>query len=94
MILRCLTPNYLYTFGLGTFYSPCLQMNDQFTWFALQLLTTSGRGRCNYKPLLFHLERLRSHYAYVKVSMLYGFNAFDKTVVYLLPSNTAVENYT
>ena len=62
-------------------------MNDQFTWFTLQLLTTSGRGRCNYKPLLFHLERLRSHYAYVEVSMLYGFNAFNRTVVYLLPSN-------
>ena len=40
-----------------------------------------------YKPLLFHLERLRSHYAYVKVPMLYGFNAFNRTVVYLLPSN-------
>lgn len=42
---------------------------------------------CCCKPLLFHLERLRSHYAYVKVPMLYGFNAFDRTVVYLLPSN-------
>lgn len=29
--------------------------------------------RVFYKPLLFHLERLWSHYAYVQVSMLYGF---------------------
>ena len=41
----CLIPNSFYTFGLGTFYSPCLQLNDQFNWFALQLLTTSGSGR-------------------------------------------------
>jgi hypothetical protein len=89
----CLIPNSLYTFGLGTFYSPCLQLSDQFNWFTHQLLTTSGCGRC-CKPLLFHLERLQSHYAYVEVSMLYGFNAFNRTGVYLLPSNTAVENYT
>ena len=94
MILRCLTPNCFYTFGLGTCYSPCLQVDDQFTWFTHQLLTTSGCGRCSYKPFFFHLERLRSHYAYVEVSMLYGVNAFNRTVVYLLPSDTAVESYT
>lgn len=29
----CLIPNSLYTFGLGTFYSPCLQTSDQLIWF-------------------------------------------------------------
>lgn len=38
-------PNSLYTFGLGTRYSPCLQLSDQFNWFTHQLLTTSGCGR-------------------------------------------------
>lgn len=42
MILLLPLPNSFYTFGLGTFYSPCLQLSDQFNWFTLQLLTTSG----------------------------------------------------
>lgn len=47
-------PNSLYTFGLGTFYSPCLQLSDQFNWFTHQLLTTSGCGR--------YLGRLEFYY--------------------------------
>lgn len=50
----CLIPNSLYTFGLGTFYSPCLQLSDQFNWFTHQLLTTSGCGR--------YLGRLECYY--------------------------------
>ena len=77
------------------FNSPCLQLSDQFNWFTLQLLTTSGRGRCNYKPLLFHLEHLRSHYAYVEVSMLYGFvPSIVLSPIYFPAINTAVESYT
>jgi hypothetical protein len=41
----CLIPNSFYTFGLGTFYSPCLQLSDQSNWFTHQLLATSGCGR-------------------------------------------------
>lgn len=50
----CLIPNSLYTFGLGTCYSPCLQLSDQFNWFTHQLLTTSGCGR--------YLGRLECYY--------------------------------
>lgn len=50
----CLIPNSLDTFGLGTFYSPCLQLSDQFNWFTHQLLTTSGCGR--------YLGRLECYY--------------------------------
>lgn len=49
-----LIPNSLYTFGLGTFYSPCLQLSDQFNLFTHQLLTTSGCGR--------YLGRLECYY--------------------------------